>query len=263
MGALNDDAASSGSDRPPSSESRPIRTNLNDTDPSLPPPDPNRPRLLLQPEPAALPDALDTPEYVAPTPPPPETEHKTFELQTVKIRAELEAIKEEGPEAQRNPDAGLRQADIPTVLVSRVQRRRSWAVVGVLVGLGVVAGGGILAVAQLTREEPVEAVEAVGTVEPGAALEAPAGAVPTANEAPATTAEPSAVPSVEDAAAGEGGVPALSAAAVTPEAPVSRGAEPQGVTRPHKGADPAVGPKAPEGPIPTITTTIPLGPPEF
>ncbi len=255
MGALNDDAASSGSDRPPSSESRPIRTNLNDTDPSLPPPDPNRPRLLLQPEPAALPDALDTPEYVAPTPPPLETEHKTFELQTVKIRAELEVIKEEGSEAHRNPDPGLRQADIPTVLVSRVQRRRSWAVVGVLVGLGVVAGVGILAVAQLTREEPVEAVE------PGAALEAPAGAVPTASEAPAAAAEPSAVPSVT--AAGEGGVPAFSAAPVTPEPPVSRGAEPQRVTRPHKGADPAVGPDAPEGPSPTSTTTIPLGPPEF
>jgi hypothetical protein len=249
MGALKDDAASSGSDRPPSSESRPIRTNLNDTDPSLPPPDPNRPRLLLQPEPAALPDALDTPEYVAPTPPPPETEHKTFELQTVKIRAELGVIEEEGSEATRNPDPGLRQADIPTVLVTRVQRRRSWAVVGVLVGLGVLAGVGILAVAQLTREEPVEAVE------PGTALEAPAGAVPTASEAPAATAEPSAVPSVE--------VPALSAAPVTPEPPVSRGAEPPRVTKPHKGADPAVGPKAPEGPSPTSTTTIPLGPPEF
>ena len=249
MGALKDDAASSGSDRPPSSESRPVRANLNDTDPSLPPPDPNRPRLLLQPEPAALPDALDTPEYVAPTPPPPETEHKTFELQTVKIRAELEVIEEEGSEAQRNPDPGLRQADIPTVLVTRVQRRRSWAVVGVLVGLGIVAGVGILAVAQLTREEPVER---------GAALEAPAGAVPAASEAPAATSEPSAVPSVE--------APALSAAPVTPEPPeppVSRGAEPPRVTKPHKGADPAVGPKAPEGPSPTSTTTIPLGPPEF
>jgi hypothetical protein len=207
---------------------------------------------LLQPEPAALPDALDTPEYVAPTPPPPETEHKTFELQTVKIRAELEVIEEEGSEAQRNPDPGLRQADIPTVLVTRVQRRRSWAVVGVLVGLGIVAGLGILAVAQLTREEPVGTV---GTVEPGAALEAPAGAVPAASEAPAATSEPSAVPSAE--------VPALSAAPLTPEPPVSRGPESPKVTKPHKAADPAVGPKAPEGPSPTSTTTIPLGPPEF
>jgi hypothetical protein len=218
----------------------------------LPPPDPNRPRLLLQPEPAAFPDALDTPEYVAPTPPPPETEHKTFELQTVKIRSELEAVAEEGSEAQRNPDPGLRQADIPTVLVTRVQRRRSWAMVGVLVGLGIVAGVGILAVAQWSREEPVE---------PGAALEAPA--VPATSEPSPATAEPAApaVPSVADT--DESGAPALSAALVTPEPSVSRGAEHPRVTKPPKEQSPAVGAKVPEAPSPTSTTTIPLGPPEF
>ncbi len=253
MGALKDDAASSGSDRPPSSESRPIRTSLNDTDPSLPPPDPNRPRLLLQPEPNALPDALDTPEYVAPTPPPPETEHKTFELQTVKIRGELEVVEQESEKPLRNPDPGLRQADIPTVLVTRVRRRRSWTMVGVLVGLGVVAGAGILAIAQWTQEEPVERPPA---------LEAAAGAIPAASGTPAPAQEPT-VEHAEGADAG-GGVPASSAVPGAPAPTVSGGSEPPRVTRAPKvqKADPVVEPKS-VGASTTSTTTIPLGPPEF
>lgn len=209
----------------------------------MPPPDPNRPVVRARSErvrrPAeAGPDFLEAPEYLGPTPPPPETEHKTFELQTVKIMAESES---EG-ETERNPDPGLRQADIPTVLSPRIHRRRTRTMGLVLAGLGVAAGVGILVLAQVTRVEPVAdaptATEATVTV---------TRATLTANEviAPAQSSSPAIPqPSVEPAPPGT--AVDITTKTVPVLAPTSKSVALPNATASAKS-----------------TPTIPLGPPEF
>lgn len=257
MGALKDESTIKSSDRPPSSESRPIsgpsQSRLNDTDPSMPPPDPNRPvvrsrseRVLRAPE--AGPDSLDAPEYVAPTPPPPETDHKTFELQTVKIMPGMDtenpSVVSEEPE-DRNPDPGLRQADIPTVLSTRIQRRRSWTMGVVLVILGVAAGLGILALAKATRIEPLPA---------DTNAEQPAAAATTApsNVAPAEVVAESASSTAVDPPS-----PSPPAAASVQPPPAVRNDVP--TVKPTSPSS-----TKPDAPASTKSTIpVPLGPPEF
>lgn len=257
MGALRNESTKNGSDRPPSSESRPLQSRLNDTDPSMPPPDPNRPVVRARSErvrrPAeAGPDSLEAPEYVGPTPPPPETEHKTFELQTVKIMPEVDGEarpRSEDPE-ERNPDPGLRQADIPTVLSTRIQRRRTWTMGLVLVVLGVAAGVGILVLAQVAQVEPVSG-------DPTAAESAAESA--TVTHSGAMTVSDVVVPAESSSAVA---VPLPSEPSIEPVPPVTD------VDLTPKKV-PVVTPTSKSAALPDAaastksTTSIPLGPPEF
>lgn len=196
------------------------------TDPCTPAPDPNH-RYRPKP-PLAAPDSLATPEYIAPTPPPSETEHATFEVQTVKLM-ELD---------DSTPDRvghGLRQADIPTAPSTRVQRRRGWSIGLVLVVLGLVAGLGLLALAKLTRVEPVPA---------------PSRSTPEVVSAP-TPIEPTGRPvHVEDLP------PATAATPSIPQPPAVTVKPPP----PRRTAEPIPPPKATTT---GATSSVPLGPPEF
>jgi cytoskeletal protein RodZ len=182
---------------------------------------------------------------VAPTPPPPETDHKTFELQTVKIMPapDMDTSRVADP-AERNPDPGLRQADIPTVLSTRIQRRRSWTMGVVLVVLGVAAGLGILALAKATRVEPIPAdsseqqpatTATSATVTSATVTEVLAESAPTTAEPPPLPSQPAPEP-VQPAAA-RSDVPAIK--------PTSKSSA------------------KPDAPASTKTIPIPLGPPEF
>ncbi len=307
MGALKDADTIKELEResgPPSSRSRPVQGSGLATDPSLPPPDPNRtqpsgppdvdctdpsmpppdpnrpppglvdatnPGMPTPPQPKrrrrkgprppeAAPDALDTPEYVAPQAPPDETEHKTFEVQTVKVMEEqrlhdTEKMQPpppppESPEPPPPRDPGLREADLPTQPSTRVHRQRSWTVGIVLVALGVVAGLGLLALAWLTRVEPLE---------PGT----PAASQPLVT--PPDRESPNEAASAKGAAVTTSTLPAASA---SPK-PASDEAEPAvKTTAPLEGARDA--PKAETPPAPgatsapkDTTSTVPLGPPEF
>jgi hypothetical protein len=258
MGAAKDVPRMQGQEResgPPSSRSRPVLKLENQTDPSLPPPDPNRTLpirendtnpLMPPPDanrrrqarrpPEAGPDALDTPEYVAPTPPPAETEHKTFEVQTVKIM-------EEDRRRQEYAEPGMQQADIPTAPSTRIQRRRSWTMAVVLIALGVTAGLGLFALAHLTRVEPMK---------PGtpSAIE-PAAPPPTAT-APDKGASAAGAPTAE--ATASTATPSTAAPAATPEATARVEAT---------GKPPRKNPEAEATATAKGTSTVPLGPPEF
>lgn len=262
MGAVKDEARTQGQEResgPPSSRSRPVLKLENQTDPSLPPPDPNRTipirenqtnPLMPPPDPnrrrqarrppEAGPDSLDTPEYVAPLPPPAETEHKTFEVQTVKIM-------QEDRRRQVDSDPGLKQADIPTAPSTRIQRRRSWTMAVVLIALGVTAGLGLFALAHLTRVEPMK---------PGtpSAIE-PAAPPPTAT-APDQGASAAGAPAAETTASTA--TPSTAAPAATPE-PTSTARVEATDKPPRKNPNAeATGTTTAKG-----TSTVPLGPPEF
>ncbi|HNS98286.1 MAG TPA: hypothetical protein PKL73_15145 [Polyangiaceae bacterium] len=101
----------------------------------MPAPDPNRPS-----------GWFGAPIYRSPVLPPLETEHKTFELRTVRLFSEFET---------KAPSPGLtdgrKQMDIPTVPTVRVQRRRLWVRLLWLQGWGIVVGIGILLYFWLTQ----------------------------------------------------------------------------------------------------------------
>jgi len=260
MGAAKDKAMVRGAEResgPPSSRSRPVLKLENQTDPSLPPPDPNRTIPLRQNDtnplmpppdanrrrqarrpPEAGPDSLDTPEYVAPLPPPAETEHKTFEVQTVKIMEE--------DRRRQHSDPGLRQADIPTAPSTRIQRRRSWTMAVVLIALGVTAGLGLYALAHLTRVEPMEP-GTPSAVEPAAPP--PVATADKAGAAPEATA-PAATPSAS-AATPQNAEPTATAKVEPTSKPPRKHHDAEATTTSTATA--------------TVkgTSTVPLGPPEF
>jgi hypothetical protein len=112
----------------------------------LPPPASNAPSPLRREiPPDAGPDALDTPAYVAPTAPPAETEHKTFELQTVKVAREAY---ETDVVAHQDPRSSFAQLDIPTAPSTMVvQRRRARLVLVGLAALGLLTGAALIAAA--------------------------------------------------------------------------------------------------------------------
>ncbi|MCU0691977.1 MAG: hypothetical protein MUF54_11295 [Polyangiaceae bacterium] len=111
----------------------------------------------------ASPDRLDTPEYLAPVLPPAVTEHKTFEVATVKFadgllnstpsetpvarqRSQPEIVSAPPPAAKASlgtPPPVRRQAEVATSPSTRVVRQRSWRIVGVLALLGMAAGFGL------------------------------------------------------------------------------------------------------------------------
>ena len=251
MSAVEDDARGTAGDsgvdsEPPASAARPVQAGRRrDTHRMRPPPDSNAPPRREVPYDAG-PDALDTPEYVAPTKPPAETDHKTFELQTVKVtREEYEAE----VALRTRPGSNFAQLDIPTGPSTRVLlHRRSRKLLVVLAALGLLAGAGLIALTHGTS--------ATSELPPPSATAPVAPAMEVV--IPTTTAEVEAtsLPVVEAARTAPSAPPATThaAAPAKPPRPVA--------TRTTTEPEPAVAPPKTTNPV-TTGGTVPLGPAEF